>query len=69
MPTGYVFVLVLASLAALVLCCGAIKLFFCRTPVRYGSVGSDDAGFEKLVDKVGRRLKRRLRRISKSRRE
>lgn len=46
MPTGYVFVLVLASLAALVLCCGAIKLFFCRTPVRYGSVGSDDAGFE-----------------------
>jgi hypothetical protein len=33
-------------LALLVLCCGAIKRGFCRTPVTYGGVGSDDLDFE-----------------------
>ena len=53
LPTGYVFFLVGASLATIVLCCArAVR----RTPVRYGGVGSDtiisvsddpdDEGFE-----------------------
>jgi hypothetical protein len=56
LPTGYVFFLVGASLAMLVLCGIQCKSTFCRTPVRYGGVGSDkiisvsddpdDEGFE-----------------------
>ena len=55
LPTGYVFFLVGASLAMLVLC-GIQCKSLCRTPVRYGGVGSDtiisvsddpdDEGFE-----------------------
>ena len=55
LPTGYVFFLLGASLAMLVLC-GIQCKSFCRTPVRYGGVGSDtiisvsddpdDEGFE-----------------------
>ena len=40
LPTGYVFFLLGASLAMLVLC-GIQCKSFCRTPVRYGGVGSD----------------------------
>ena len=56
LPTGYVFFLLGASLAMLVLCGIQCKSTFCRTPVRYGGVGSDtiisvsddpdDEGFE-----------------------
>ena len=56
LPTGYVFFLLGASLAMLVLCGIQCKGYFCRTPVRYGGVGSDtiisvsddpdDEGFE-----------------------
>ena len=56
LPTGYVFFLVGASLEMLVLCGIQCKSTFCRTPVRYGGVGSDtilsvsddpdDEGFE-----------------------
>ena len=56
LPTGYVFFLVGASLAMLVLCGIQCKTTFCRQPVRYGGVGSDtiisvsddpdDEGFE-----------------------
>ena len=55
LPTGYVFFLLGASLAMLVLC-GIQCKSLCRTPVRYGGVGSDtiisvsddpdDEGFE-----------------------
>ena len=56
LPTGYVFFLVGASLAMLVLCGIQCKTTLCRQPVRYGGVGSDtiisvsddpdDEGFE-----------------------
>ena len=56
LPTGYVFFLLGASLAMLVLCGIQCKTTLCRQPVRYGGVGSDtiisvsddpdDEGFE-----------------------